>query len=332
MAEVRYLSSEDVAELATTEEYVEAVRGAYAERGRGADAQPRTKLGRDDVGGMMTGYLAVLPEKGYMGGYMYAAGFGGNDAWFVTPVFDAAEGDLLAIIDGASMNPYKTGSTGAVATDVLARDDATELAIIGAGSQARGQLITTATVRDFEEVRVFSPTEESRESFAADFDEQLDATVEAVPSTTAAVTDADVIITATTASEPVLADEDVEPGTHVTAMGQYDPEKRELEAETVARATYVPDLRERAFQDAGSFLQALESGAIDDDHIHAELGEVVAGEAPGRTSDEEITVFDSGGTGVETIGAASMLLENARDADVGTFIDVFPASEAMIGN
>lgn len=332
MSEVRYLNGKEVADLATPAEYVEAVRAAYAERGNGADAQPRTKLTREDIAGMMTGYLSILPEKGYMGGYMYAAGFGSSDAWFVTPLFDAADGDLVSIIDGASMNPFKTGATGAVAIDELARTDATDLAIIGTGSQARGQLITAATVRELDTVRVFSPTAESREAFVTEFDTKLTATVEAVPSSRDAIQGADIIITATTASEPVIEDEHIDPGTHITAMGQYDPAKRELEGDTIARATYVPDLRERAFQDAGSFLHALDAGLVNEDHIHAELGDVVSGNAAGRSTSEEITVFDSGGTGIETIGAASMLFEKAQAADLGTMIEFFPASEVMIGN
>lgn len=332
MTAIRFLQSSEIMGLATMEEYVDAVRNAYRERGDGAAAQPRTKLTREDIAGMMTGYLAILPEAGYMGGYMYAAGFGAGDAWFVTPVFDAAEGTLLALLDGASMNPFKTGAAGAVAVDALAREDASSLGIIGTGSQARGQLHTTATVRDLDEVRVYSPTEENRETFAADFEDELDADCIPVASSTAAVQDADIVITATTASDPVVADADLADGAHITAMGQYTPGKRELEAETIARATYVPDLRDRAFQDAGSFLYALENGFVTEDHIHAELGEVVSGRAAGRQHAEELTVFDSGGTGVETIGAASMLYEKAIAQDLGTTLEFSPASEAMIGN
>jgi alanine dehydrogenase len=100
-------------------------------------------------------------------------------------------------------------------------------------------------------------------------------------------------------------------------------------AATVGRATYVPDLRARVTQDAGAFIAAREAGAIESDHVHAELGEVVADEAPGRQSDSEVTLFDSGGTGVETVAAAHMLYERAREAGLGERIEMFPASEAM---
>lgn len=331
MTTVRFLTSDDVNGLATPDEYVDAVRDAYRERGNGAPAKPRTKLTPDHQQGMMTGYLAVLPERGAMGGYMYSAGFGAEDAWFVTPLFDADSGQLQALIDGASLNPFKTGAAGAVGVDALARADAATLGVIGTGAQASGQLTAAATVRDLETVRVFSPTQPNREEFAEAFDADLDADVTAVGSAADAVRDADVVITATTASEPVFDADDLAPGTHVTAMGQYHPEKRELDAETIARATYVPDLRERALQDAGAFLGAIRDGVVTEDHIHAELGEVVVGDAPGRESDEEITVFDSGGTGVETVAAAHMLYEKAVEADLGSTIDFSPASEALTG-
>ena len=331
MTETLFLRSDEVADLAPPAAYVDAVREAYRQRGEGAPAEPRTKLLNAEPPGMFTGYAAVLPETGAMGGYMYSAGFGAGDAWFVTPLFDADTGEPLAIVDGASMNPFKTGAAGAVAVDALAREDATQLAIIGSGAQARGQLKTTATVREFERVRVYSPTPESREAFAEETNDVVEPVVEPVESAAAALDGADVVITATDAAEPVIADENVDPGTHVTAMGQYTPGKTELEPETIARATYVPDLRERATQDAGSFLAALEAGLIDEDHVHAELGEIVAGVEPGRTAPDEVTVFDSGGTGIETTAGAYLLYRRAREADRGTAIDFAPASEALTG-
>jgi len=330
-SEALFLQSEELAGLATPEEYVDAVREGYRQVGEGAPAEPRTRLDSADPPGFLTGYFAILPETGAMGGYTYDAGFGGRDAYFFLPLFDAESGEPLALLDGASMNPFKTGATGAVAVDELAREDATDLAVVGSGSQAHGQLVATTTVREFETVDVFSPTAKHRESFAATMDDRLEPSVTPVDSVDDAIAGADVVITATTAAEPVFDGEDLESGTHVTAMGQYDREKREVDGTTVARSTYVPDLRARTERDAGAFIQAREEGAIDADHVHAELGEVVAGTAPGRTSDDEITLFDSGGTGIETVAAAHMLYEKAREDGLGTGITLAPASEAMPG-
>ena len=280
---------------------------------------------------MLTGYLAILPETGAMGGYTYAAGFGNHDAHFALPIFDAESGEPLALLDGASMNPFKTGAVGAVGVDALARRDATDLAVIGSGAQARGQVRAAVTVREFDRVEVYSPTAEHRQSFAAELNEQLEPTVAAVASSAAAVEGADVVITATNASEPVFDGTVLEDGAHVTAMGQYHPEKRELDTTTIERATYVPDLRARVEQDAGSFLQAVEEGVIDEDHVHAELGDVVAGHAVGRESRDEVTVFDSGGTAIETVAAGTMLYERAREAGLGEEITFAPASTALTG-
>jgi alanine dehydrogenase len=114
-------------------------------------------------------------------------------------------------------------------------------------------------------------------------------------------------------------------------MGQYHPERHELDATTIERAKYVPDLRERVMDDAGSFINAVEEGVVSEEAIHGELGEVVAGEIPGRESDTEITVFDSGGTGIETVAAAHMLYEKARERNLGTELAFAPASQALTG-
>ncbi len=332
MTEVLFLRSDELVDLAEPADYVEAVRAGYESHGNEGSAAPRTKLVADEPPGICTGYLAVLPEVGAMGGYTYAAGFDDEDVHFVLPLFDAESGRLVALLDGASTNPFKTGAAGAVGVDALAREDATTCAVVGSGAQARGQLRATATVREFERVRVYSPTTAHREAFAAEFDDRLSADVAAVDSAADALAGADVVITATRASEPVFADGALPDGAHVTAMGQYDADKNELPPRTVARSTYVPDLEARAFQDAGSFLAAREAGLVDDDHVHAELGEVVAGTEPGRPDEEAVTVFDSGGTGIETVAAAWMLYERARERGRGRTIEFLPGSEALTGD
>ena len=176
-----------------------------------------------------------------------------------------------------------------------------------------------------------SPTKKSRDSFAEEMNETLEAPVEAVESSAEAVSNSDIVITATNSPKPVFDGDLLEPGTHVTTMGQYHPKKQEVDATTIARSTYVVDLAERLQQDAGAYIAALEAGAIDDDHLHAELGSVVAGTAPGRQSEDEITLFDSGGTAIETVAAAKLLYDRATEVGRGESIEFAPASEAFIG-
>lgn len=326
-----YLGNDDIRGLATEAEFIDAVRKAYHEHGEGAPTHPRMTLTSDDPAGVINSYMAVLPETGVMGGYMYTAGFADADARFVTPIFDTESGAPLAVVDGSYVNTHKTGAAGAVAVDALAQTDASSVGIIGSGAQARGQLRATVEVRDIEEVQVFSPTTAHRETFAEEMSEQLDTEVKPVANSATAASGADILITATNASKPVVADSEIDDGTHINAIGQYDPEKRELESETVRRSVYVPDLRARALQDAGAFLQARDEGVIDDGHIHAELGEVVAGERPGRITDEQVTVFDSGGTALETLSAAALLARRAIAEGNGAKITLASASEVYTG-
>jgi len=333
MVQPVFLSSRDLDGLAEPSEFVAAVRDAYRQRGDGAPTRPRTSLRSDDPAGLFNCYLAILPETGVMGGYVYAAGFGDADAWLLAPLFDAESGRPLALLDGSSMNTAKTGAAGAVGIDALAREDSEVLAVVGSGAQARAQVVAATTVREFTEVRTYSPTPEHRRAFAEDIEAALDVEARPVTSSGAATRGADVVITATNAGTPVVSSEDIDDGTHINAIGQYHPEKRELDAETIRRATYVPDLRERAFQDAGAFLLAVAEGAIDEDHIHAELGEVVAGHAAGRRSAEEVTVFDSGGTAIETTAVAALLYRRAMDEhpESSRPLDFLPASETYVG-
>jgi len=329
MADAVVLESEETVGLAEPGEFVDVVRDAYRERAAGARAEPRFRLSNPDPPGILTGYSAILPEQGVMGVYQYSAGFDSQDAYFESTLFDAHTGEPIAVLDGSQFNPLKTGAVGAVGVDALAREDASTLAMLGSGPQARSQLRAISTVRSLETVWVYSPTSEHREAFAGQMTEALDAAVAAVASSAAAVEAADIVVTATNADEPVVDDDRIADGAHITAMGQYHPDKRELEAKTVARSRYVPDLRARVSQDAGSFLKALETGAVSEGHVHAELGDVVASDAPGRESTDQITIFDSGGTGLETVAATAMLARRARDAGRGTEMELTPASTAF---
>ncbi|MGM0592655.1 MAG: ornithine cyclodeaminase family protein [Halobacteriota archaeon] len=332
MTDVLFVNNDDVRGLAEPSEYVEAVRDAYRQRGNGAAAEPRTKLTTPDrPDAKFTSYLSILPETGVMGGYVYAARFGPLGTNHLAALFDFETGALLALVEGTYMNPFKTGAAGATGVDALARPDARTVGIVGSGTQALGQLASIATVRDIDEVRVYSPTRGNREAFATKVTEDLQLDATAVDTSGRAVDGADIVVTATKASEPVFDGDRLEPGTHVNAVGQYWPHKREVDSTVVSRAKYVPDLRDRAFQDAGAFLLALEEGAISEDHVYAELGDVVAGTVPGRESAEEITMFDSGGTAIETAAGAYLLYEKAREEGLGTWLEFSSTSDVFDG-
>jgi ornithine cyclodeaminase len=214
-------------------------------------------------------------------------------------------------MNASAITAIRTAAVSAVATRLLAREDASVLGILGAGVQARSHLEALRLVRDFDRVRIFSPTAAHAEALAAEAD------AEAVGSAEEAVRGADVVVTATSSLDPVLRREWLEPGAHVNAVGGRPPAMRELDVATVADSAFYVDRRESAENEAYDYRDALESGAIGPDHIRGEIGEVLIGAAPGRTSPEELTVFRSLGLAVEDLAAAEYVVRRARENGVG---------------
>ncbi len=325
--EALYLAGDELGGLAEPAEYVDAVRDGYKFRGDGSPATAPARISGEDA--VLTSYTTIFPEWNVMGGYMYAVG---DDVWYTTPLFEANTGRLLAILDGAAWNPLKTGAVAAVGTDYLARDDASTVGVVGSAQIARSSLSTIATVRDLELVKVYSPTESSRETFAAESHDELGIEATAVSSSAEAVSDVDILIVATDASSPVIDGEFISEGTHINAMGAAHP-KREIDIETFRKVDkYVPDIRGRVFghsvqerrRSARGFLEAFDANAVSENTIHGELGQVAAGRIPGRTDPNEVTLVDSVGTAIETVSAAYMLYKKASDAGRGNTITNIP--------
>lgn len=204
-------------------------------------------------------------------------------------LFDGETGQTIAVVNATPITAIRTAAASALATRELARKDARVLAIVGTGHQGEVHRRVLSAVLPFEEVLMAGRGE-----------------VEA------AVRRADVVVTATSSAEPVLRREWLKEGAHINAVGACFPHTRELDSATVANATLVVDSRESAVNESGDYLIPLAEGAIGDDHIAAELGEVLTGAHPGRTSEEEITVFDSLGVAAEDLFAAEYVVARAR--------------------
>lgn len=231
-------------------------------------------------------------------------------------LFDGITGETLAVLNGAAITAIRTAAVSALATHLLARPNSRVLAVIGAGHQADAHLAALPRVRPFEEIRIASRTHAHAIALA-----ELHPCAHAVESVESAVRDADVIATVTSSSEPVVARDWVTPGTHINAVGSSFPTKRELDSQTMAAATLFVDRRESAENESGDYLIALREGAIGSDHIRAELGDVLTGGHPGRTTDEEITIFKSLGLAIQDLYAAEYVVERARETGRGTVID-----------
>ncbi|HXV02469.1 MAG TPA: ornithine cyclodeaminase family protein [Gaiellaceae bacterium] len=313
------LNQEEVEQLLDMEGCIGAMEGALAALARGEVHVPLRMVVRP---GEEPSLLGLMPAHRAGDAPLYAlktvAVFPDNpkrglDAHQGTvTLFDGETGEVRVLMNASAITAIRTAAVSAVATKLLAREDARVLGILGAGVQARTHLEAMRAVRDFDEVRLYSPTAEHAKALAEEADAQALGSAEEV------VRGADVVVTATNSVEPVLRREWLEPGAHVNVVGGRPPHMRELDVATVADSAFYVDRRESAEAEAWDYRDALESGAIAADHIRGEIGEVLIGTAPGRSSPDELTVFRSLGLAVEDLAAAEYVVERARAGGVGT--------------
>ncbi len=237
-------------------------------------------------------------------------------------LFDPGDGRLLAIVDASAITAIRTAAVSAVATALLAVPEAKILAIIGSGTQARAHLEAMLTVRPIETVRVWSRTPEHAERFAADGAHRWDIPIEVSVSAEAAVGEAQIICTVTSAQTPVVRGAWIAAGAHVNAVGSSVPFARELDAEAMVRGRLFVDRRESALNEAGDFLLAKQEGQIGDDHIVAEIGDLLTGQSAGRIGSEEITIFKSLGLAVEDVAAGHHIYRRALAERMGQTIEL----------
>ncbi len=237
-------------------------------------------------------------------------------------LFDAERGSLLAMIDASSITAIRTAAVSAVATRMLARQDAGDLALLGTGVQALSHLEAMAQVRRLRRVRAFSRDPRNVAGFAARAAGRLGIRVEAAASAREAVEGADLVCTTTASRTPVLEGSWLSPGAHVNAVGASLNDARELDTAAVAGAHLFVDRRESTLAEAGDFLIPRAEGAISDEHIRGEIGELLLGTRPGRTTREEVTLFKSLGLAVEDVAAARVVYANATRDGAGTWVEV----------
>ncbi len=291
------LDESAVGRLLRMEEVIPAMERALADFSGGAVVQPvRTMLSVAEH----RGFLGLMPAyTGTALGAKLVAFYPHNTAvpthHATILLFRPETGEPLVTMDGRLITEVRTAAVSAVATDRLAKEDASVLALIGSGVQARSHLEALRLVRGFREVRVWSPHR------AAAFDQEHG--VEAAASAEEAVRGADVVVTATTSQTPVLLGEWLSPGTHINAVGAARPDWRELDEGVLSRARVYVDSREAAQKESGDVIAARE--------VVAEIGEVVLGTGEGRRSAEEVTVFKSLGLAVEDVAAAELVYRKA---------------------
>ena len=324
---VLFVNESAVHELLTMKACIPLMRAALMSFAKGDAVMPlRTKVGLPDGSGllgMMPGYLgnpesfglkvvSVMPKN-------HGTGYDSHQG--VVMLFGVEHGEPLAILDATAITEIRTAAASGAATDALANPDAGDLALIGSGTQARSHLSAMKSVRKLRRVRVWSRSEANAERFARDEHERHGIEIEVSSSAADAVRDADLICTTTSSREPVLRGEWLSTGAHVNAVGACFSQHRELDTETARRSRFFADSRESCLNEAGDFIIARNEGAISDDHLLGEIGDVFLERIPGRLSADDVTVYESLGIAIEDLAAAHFIHQRAQETGAGTWLE-----------
>jgi alanine dehydrogenase len=325
---VLMLSRSDIKGLITMEEAIEVLRQAHADFSRGEAAMPVrsviTDPARDGWFGIMPAYLQRSGALGLKSVTVYKGNPGrGIPATIgLTLLLDPATGAPIAILEAGYLTGVRTAAASGVATDVLARRDAAELAILGAGVQGRHHLAAMLAVRPIRRVRVYDRSLDGAEAYRDEMQPSTSARIEVARSAEEALRDADVVVTTSTSKTPIVEHRWLKPGAHINAVGAHSPGTRELESDVIANARVVVDSREAALKEAGDLLVPVSEGKVTPEQLSDELGEVVDGRKPGRTSDEQITLYKSVGIAIQDMAVAALVFRKAIEARRGTVIEL----------
>lgn len=321
------LSAADVRRALPMREAIAAMRQAFGQLAAGrVDAPLRTALAlpteravalvmpaRGDTPlGVGAKLVSVVPQNPSRGLPLVHA---------VVVLLDEATGVPAALVEGTTLTAIRTGAASGLATDLLARPDASRMAVLGAGAQARTQLEAVSCVRRIAMATVYSRTRARAERFAEEAGVALGVPVRVADSARAAVREADIVCTATSAATPVLLAPDVAPGTHINAIGSYTPGMRELDPALVGRARVVVDQRAASLAEAGEVIAAVAAGLVSERDL-IELGAVVIGAVQGRRGPDEITLFKSVGLAAQDLWAAAAAVAGARAGGLGIPVDL----------
>ena len=309
-------------------ECIELMSDALASLARGEVYQPlRTIVRPPDARGL----LGLMPayrhgEQGAFGMKVICVFPGnpslGKDAHQgMVILFSQETGEPLALMNASQITAIRTAAVSAVATRLLARPEAAELGIIGAGVQARTHLVALGSVRAIRRARVACRDRDHAARLVREMQDKVGFPIELAESNEAAVREADIVVTATSAHEPVLNRDWIADGAHINAIGTHSPQSREIDTATMAAARIFVDRRESALNEAGDYLLAAQDGAVTPDSIVAEIGELVIKTKKGRISPSEITLFKSLGLAIEDVVCAEYLYRKAKAEDVGSWVN-----------
>ncbi len=274
--------------------------------------------------GMMPGYIGSQAIMGLKVVSVFPGNHGTDYDSHMGAVmlFETQHGSPLALVDASEITAIRTAAVSGVATKLLARSDASDLCILGSGVQARSHLEAMLVVRAIKRVRVWSRNEDHTRQFAAEESKRYGITIEPMASAQQAVEGASLICTTTAAPQPILHGDWIASGAHINAVGSSVAFTRELDTAAVVKSRLFVDRRESTVNEAGDYLVPRQEGAITEDHIQGEIGDVLLGKVKGRQSQDEITLFKSLGLAVEDVAAAYHVYNQAVAKNQGTWVEL----------
>jgi len=322
------LSEKQVQSLIDIDDLIAALEQAHIQYSTGKAVMPvRLVVPLPQVKGRITSMPGFLQEDQALGmkvvTYFQENSKQGLPAILATiMLFSAATGKIVATMDGSYITAIRTACASALATKLLANPETPALGILGAGVQARAHILALSRVRRIEKIMLYSPSGTSAAAVQKEMAPQVDAAIEVARSAEETVRDADIVVTATTAREPILKLEWLKPGAHINAVGSHRPDLREIDGQTLARARVFVDSRDAIMAECGDILLALKEKSIGGNHIHGAIGEVLANIKTGRTAPSELTLYKSVGIAIQDVAAANLVYLKALEKGVGTDVEI----------
>ena len=322
------LSEKEVQSLAKVEELIPILERAHIQYSTGKAVMPvRLVVPLPQIEGRITSMPGYLNEDKALG--MKVVTFFPNNLKQNLPqilatvmLFSAETGKMIAAMDGNYITAIRTACVSAMATKALANPETRVLGVLGAGVQARAHIRALAQIREISTIKVYDIFAASARQLQETLQREMSVKINVVQSPREAVLGADLLVTVTTAKEPIVKADWLKPGMHINAVGSHRPDLREIDGATLAAAKIVVDSREAIMAECGDILLAIQEKAITANSVHAEIGEVLAGKKPGRTSSDEITLYKAVGIAIQDVATAHLVYRKALERKVGTNIEV----------
>ena len=322
------LSEKEVQSLAAVEELIPVLERAHIQYSTGKAVMPvRLVVPLPQIEGRITSMPGYLNEDKALG--MKVVTFFPNNLKQNLPqilatvmLFSADTGKMIAAMDGNYITAIRTACVSAMATKALANPESRVLGVLGAGVQARAHVRALTQIRKISEIKIYDIFEASARQLQKSLEKEIGVRITVVKSAREAVLGADLLVTVTTAKEPIVKAEWLKPGMHINAVGSHRPDLREIDGATLAAVKIVVDSREAIMAECGDVLLAIQEKSITANSVHAEIGEVLAGKKPGRTSTDEITLYKAVGIAIQDVATAHLVYRKALERHVGTNIEV----------